>query len=575
MPMKNLYFLSLAVLLWGCSTFEEEVLPDQGDSPRQLSVSAVEEPGPDPGSLEIMRRAVDSVAAHSGVRSRSASVSGAQIEPTHRYVRFSPATKAQFDALFDQDEFTCYNFPLDEVSPVSADEGFRMSGPSDTPEQLYAVLRTTVVLPDTIASEVLKELYDPSVTERGVADPAWADRVWAEARALIDDGRHPGEIIPYIPSGEIKVWDNIAGDYIPIEGVMVTIMPPDNLLRVLTTRTDKDGKFRMSGSVQEPVNYALSWNTVYWTIKSSALSSANLQGPNMNSTWDVRIKKGTVMLGPATVYRAAYRYWHKMPALGLSKPNLGRKVRITCQNVKDIQYYENGAWITFGGLFHPNVSQESDPDIEVACKRDASRVFGTAAHEIGHAAHYSYNKSYYGKVNKFVKESWARFAEYIATECEYKDLGLSDKLHTIKTKEISYGGRISVLSFVAPDEYNRQEWVMNNSDGTKRLYSPLFIDLYDNFNQFKWYSEYQLLFGPNPYVVPISEMIEILRGMYPDDDICIPNINEIQEIAFGSKNKEEAIGWIRQYAARHGYGTQVVDRFWSVFSKIEREDSYD
>lgn len=573
--MKNLYFLSLAVLLWGCSTFEEEVLPDQADSPRQLSVSAAEEPGPDPGSLEIMRRAVDIVAAHSGVRSRSASVSGVQIEPTHRYVRFSPATKAQFDALFDQDEFTCYNFPLDEVSPVSADEGFRMSGPSDTPEQLYAVLRTTVVLPDTIASEVLKELYDPSVTERGVADPAWADRVWAEARALIDDGRHPGEIIPYIPSGEIKVWDNIAGDYIPIEGVMVTIMPPDNLLRVLTTRTDKDGKFRMSGSVQEPVNYALSWNTVYWTIKSSALSSANLQGPNMNSTWDVRIKKGTVMLGPATVYRAAYRYWHKMPALGLSKPNLGRKVRITCQNVKDIQYYENGAWITFGGLFHPNVSQESDPDIEVACKRDASRVFGTAAHEIGHAAHYSYNKSYYGKVNKFVKESWARFAEYIATECEYKDLGLSDKLHTIKTKEISYGGRISVLSFVAPDEYNRQEWVMNNSDGTKRLYSPLFIDLYDNFNQFKWYSEYQLLFGPNPYVVPISEMIEILRGMYPDDDICIPNINEIQEIAFGSKNKEEAIGWIRQYAARHGYGTQVVDRFWSVFSKIEREDSYD
>ena len=80
MPMKKSYFLLLAVLLWGCSTFEEEVLPAPGDSPRQLSVSAVEEPGPDPGSLEIMQRAVDSVAAHSGQRSRSASVSGAQIE---------------------------------------------------------------------------------------------------------------------------------------------------------------------------------------------------------------------------------------------------------------------------------------------------------------------------------------------------------------------------------------------------------------------------------------------------------------------------------------------------------------
>lgn len=100
--MKNFYFLSLAVLLCGCSTFEEEVLPDQADSPRQLSVSAAEEPGPDPGSLEIMRRAVDIVAAHSGTRSRSALVSGAQIEPTHRYVRFSPSTEMQFDALLNQ-----------------------------------------------------------------------------------------------------------------------------------------------------------------------------------------------------------------------------------------------------------------------------------------------------------------------------------------------------------------------------------------------------------------------------------------------------------------------------------------
>ena len=95
MPMKKSYFLLLAVLLWGCSTFEEEVLPAPGDSPRQLSVSAVEEPGPDPGSLEIMQRAVDSVAAHSGQRSRSASVSGAQIEPTHRtYVSLRPRKRS-------------------------------------------------------------------------------------------------------------------------------------------------------------------------------------------------------------------------------------------------------------------------------------------------------------------------------------------------------------------------------------------------------------------------------------------------------------------------------------------------
>ena len=78
----------------------------------------------------------------------------------------------------------------------------------------------------------------------------------------------------------------------------------------------------MSGSVQEPVNYALSWNTVYWTIKSSAVSSANLRGPSVQGAWNVKISGDDVISGPATVFRAAYRYWHKMPALGLTAPNL-------------------------------------------------------------------------------------------------------------------------------------------------------------------------------------------------------------------------------------------------------------
>lgn len=569
--MKNLFFLLTAALFCSCSTFEEEVLPAESESSRQLSVSEIEEPGPDPSSMDIMRRAVDSVAFRS--RNRSGMILGSQIEPTHRYVRFSPATKAQFDALFDQDAFTCYNFPLDEPSPVTPEEGFRMSTPTDTPEQLYAVLRTTIELPDTIAWEVMKELYDPAVTERGLANPTWAEQVKTLARTLADEDRHPGDIVPYNPSGEIKAWDNIAGDYIPIEGVAVTAIQPGNLLSPVAMKTDRNGKFRATKLMQGAVNYSLTWNTPDWTIKSSALSSADLQGGSVQGTWNVKIKEGTVMLGPATVYRVAYRYWNKMPALGLSKPNLGRKIRITCC---DVIYLDRDSDIDSEkvGLFYPNVKQDADPDIKVACKRSASEIFAATAHELGHAAHYSYNISYFNKVNPFIKESWGCFAGYIVTEYEYKDLGLSSKLHTIRTKEITNDGRTMMLSFVVPDSYNNQNWFLDNSFKTNRLYSSVFIDLYDDFNQFKWYSEDQLLFNPNPYVVPISQMIDKLRAMYPDDDISLWNIKEVQEIAFGSKNKAEAIGWIRQYAARYGYSTQVIDRFWSVFSKVEREDSY-
>ena len=549
MPMEKLCFLSLAVLLWGCSTFEEEVLPDQADSPRQLSVSAVEEPGPDPGSLEIMQRAVDSVAAHSGQRSRSASVSGAQIEPTHRYVRFSPATKAQFDALFDQDEFTCYNFPLDEVSPVSADEGFRMSGPSDTPEQLYAVLRTTVVLPDTIASEVLKELYDPSVTERGVADPAWADRVWAEARALIDDERHPGELF-WTPSGEVKAWDDVAEGYIPIQGVTISIINPSDILGVVRVKTGADGKFVSTKTLHRnvAVKYSLSWDDDEWMVKDTRTSSAGIVQSNVSGEWKLRISTHP-SLAHATIFRAAYRYWYKMSAYGLTPPHFGRKVRIVNY---DAPPPEDKA-----GVFHsaPDFSA-NEPDIEI-CGRMATtcQIFAVASHELGHAAHFSYNEPYYHKVNKLIKESWGRFTEYLLTNQEYKDLESLNKLHSY----LVIGG----VTYQRPSYYNQQNWYLDNGDVEHRIYSPMFIDLYDNFNQYEWYSTLR----------PEASMNGLLH-VIPDDDICIPSAREIQEIAFGSKNSREAGGWIIQYAGRYGYNAETIDRFWRVYSMINNEDSY-
>ena len=51
-------------------------------------------------------------------------------------------------------------------------------------------------------------------------------------------------------------------------------------------------------------------------------------------------------------------------------------------------------------------------------------------------------------------------------------------------------------------------------------------------------------------------------------------MSQIQEIAFGSKNIREAGGWIIQYAGRHGYDAETIDRFWRVYSMVANEDSY-
>ena len=60
----------------------------------------------------------------------------------------------------------------------------------------------------------------------------------------------------------------------------------------------------------------------------------------------------------------------------------------------------------------------------------------------------------------------------------------------------------------------------------------------------------------------------------PDDDICIPSARDIQEIAFGSKNSREAGGWIIQYAGRHGYNAETINRFWNIYTMIDNEDTY-
>ena len=55
---------------------------------------------------------------------------------------------------------------------------------------------------------------------------------------------------------------------------------------------------------------------------------------------------------------------------------------------------------------------------------------------------------------------------------------------------------------------------------------------------------------------------------------CIPSVREIQEIAFGSKNSREAGGWIIQYAGRHGYNAETINRFWNIYTMIDNEDTY-
>ncbi|MDE5730576.1 MAG: hypothetical protein K2H81_03500 [Alistipes sp.] len=566
-----LIFALPSFLAAGCSSFEEVAEPS-GVQPmlHEASVAAPEEEV-NPFSLEVMRRAVADVASETArlrrARGRAAApeVADEPLEATHRYVHFCPANRWQLDALLDRRDFQCFNFRLDQPGELPEGETFVSSTPSETPDELYAVLRADVALPDTIAWEVLEEYYDPQATARGTSDEEWAEAVESRARTLSNSVIGTGDWgagLPWTPSGRIEAWDDLA-DYIPIEGVKVTIIPPLSAggnLRMWTVYTDRNGAFRAPQQVEAggKVTYSLSWDSDDWTMKSGAMSSAILRSDAISGAWNIRINKGDVVLGPATVFRAAYRYWYKMPNYGLSAPKFDRKVRFLCHDDDIVHYEAAGKHHTAAGLFRPSVKSDNDPDIELACKRIVSRFFGTVSHEIGHAAHCSSNAKAFNKTTALVKESWAEFTNFIVTEFEYNDLGV--ELH----RDSVTNDNQHMVDYVIPDDYNKQNWFLRQDLESIRLYTPMFIDLYDYFNQYEWYSTYYL---------QLHRRLEDV-AMTPNDCLWGFSIADIEYIAFHSRNKSDVLGHVRRYALQRSFTNEDVDRYWEVYSKIAKE-SYD
>ncbi len=425
-------FLPLLLCLYSCTTFDEtEIVPEE----LQEEVTVERR---DPNSMEVMREAVEKVAEKRGL----ATTRGEDIVATHRYVCFEPASKWQFDALFDVEGWQLFNFPIDQVDPVVEEREF---------EKLYAVLPVTDEMPDSIAWTTLKELYDPAVAPEGAENPEWAEEVRDAAYQIAmpfstgnawDAPGGGGDGSLFLgPSGTIRAWDDIVGGYVPLEGVRVTITDAYNILRSYTRNTNSNGSFSFFGeSLSGPYSQlgcSLSWDSDFWVIKKGDGKSADIPIPYNSSTgrWNLNIGKGTEDFGPATAYRAAYRLWFKTTSLRIALNEL-RKVRICCDENAE---YLNGNDLGYYLFRGPYAGEDGLPDIKIACKeKRAQDLFAYTCHELGHMVqlrHFdSLNRSH---PTKFITESWAEFVAYLLCEQEYKELGVYDKYVPMKSFTIS------------------------------------------------------------------------------------------------------------------------------------------
>ena len=81
----------------------------------------------------------------------------------------------------------------------------------------------------------------------------------------------------------------------------------------------------------------------------------------------------------------------------------------------------------------------------------------------------------YSQVSTFIIESWPVAVEWFITSKEYKERGIPD-----------YGGPFYQVGASYPIDRGHQDW-KRDTPGYNNDYSPVFIDLVDNFDQFDYY----------------------------------------------------------------------------------------
>ena len=521
--MKKLFFSCIAVVVSvACNQpiLDDEVITQevQGliiDDPLLPPITPINPITGNPYAVSTMRDAFLELQANGAIPT-DADIDD-YIYTSHLYVKFSPESDEQIDELLADSTMVLYTHPIDNETTETNDEyTIRPEEGDTTTLHFYTAVPYDKVLPANIPYTILEELYIPDECIGDSASPRMKtvsgdDIPENTINNLVDKAfEMSGDIIiinplntpdaeqmsnssneRWRPAGNISAYDDIWGGQVPLQGIKVRARS------WFTTRigeTDENGDFVCDGYLKRAAVYSFKWKGDKWTIRSGGSKLAKYEGPKQKGHWNLCIEYGEE-LAYAAIHRAAYR-WYYGNVQGLTRPQHTGKVKF--------QYYHsvNGNGDTVGGYVSTPTAPVS-PTVKIWGKDDGynlrpvSKIFKTACHELGHIAHDAANHQNFRDATKFLKESWARCAEFLLAEQEYREKQALSKLYEYEYRIVGIddnGENIYTLLMVPDNDYNYQKWDI--SDNFKANYTPLFIDLIDDYNQNSYY------FWRLPDVVP-------------------------------------------------------------------------
>lgn len=473
------------------------------------------------------------------------------IVATHYYVKFSPKNEAELSILKNNPNLILSEYPLDREVLIDGCSYHDPSIPEDLPTFQYSTIEASYwkKLSDTlsVSSEVLIEAFMPDyyddVETRAShnIDHTALEKLMATAYKMTGQEYMPEtKASKWFPSGRITAYDNIAGKQVPVKRLRIR---GTHLLKTIEALTDENGYYSFPHSFRNKADMKIVWESDRWDIRDGNVVQAYFNGPKIHGEpWNVDIYNGELKaLRYAAIHRAAFRHYFGNNC-GLSRPDNSRKEKIAYIH-DDIdkggvngdynQQWGTGVW----------------SDIRIAGKNSSgwrlpSEIFSTTCHELGHAAHYTNAGSIYRNSETRVLESWARFVQYVLTRMEYNELGQSVLCGTttINGKVYEYADLNYNFQYRDNDEDSRDYYAK---------YTPVLIDLVDDYNQLLYYKE------QNP-------------SIHPNDEIINFPAKEVENITFSSKTFGDIKTKLKTYASdfpnnQYNITSSNIDALFSVY----------
>ena len=531
-----------------------------------------------------------------------------EITTSHYYVRFHPANEEELDALLQDTTINFYDYPLDREI-ISGTYYHDPAIADSLPTYQYASIPmqkwfSMVLLPTTPSYEILAHLFIPEEVE-GFGDddddddsgliinPGWGggtikpmdpkdpDNPWIPAPDPTDPGDEIGpnsakstsnedvDIVSLLvnkcmviagleteeeqenaqemggngywtPSGRITAYDDIVNGPVPIVGAKVLVRSWFTTTSVTTSAT---GQFVCNRSFSRPVNYSIKWESLRWDIRDGDYGQAYYNGPKQRSNWQLYINSRTPKsLAYASLHRALHRMYYKNLG-GLSEPSRDKKIKVAYHHdsneTVDGGYYNK--WWNNTGI--APLIKIYGKDSQYNTTKVPSIIFSTMCHELGGHGTHKYYCTFYNNLSKRYKEAWAVFAQYYITYIEYRDLGV------LSYSQIQCAEN-PTIDFLDND-YNFQSWYISNASNERYDYPPIFVDIYDDYNQQNYV--------PKDY-----------KDLYVNDKISYTNVFSLKNMIFSSATFSEVkLKILALYNPNNVANTYTLENINSLFDYYE------